>query len=73
MVGSSECLEQREEAAKTRRCREIVWILALTGWEALAEFGLRTLGGGVVEWVDKPKASHLHFCVIFKQHHSAVG
>jgi len=31
MAGSSECLEQREEAAKTRRCREIVWILALTG------------------------------------------
>lgn len=60
----------RPEGAE-RLCGSWPWLA--TGWEALAEFGLRTLGGGVVEWVDKPKASHLHFCVIFKQHHSAVG
>lgn len=50
----------RPEGAE-RLCGSWPWLA--TGWEALEEFGLRTLGGGVAEWVDKPKASSLHFCV----------
>lgn len=49
--------------------REIVRILALikTGWEALAEFGLRTLGEGLWNGWTSPKPLTCT-CVILKQH-----
>ena len=75
LTGSSECLEQREEEAETRRWREIVWALAVTGdrmgspgrvW-AEDSWGMGHNRDGSTE------ASCLRFCVYLQQPLGALG
>ena len=60
----------RPEGAE-RLCGSWPWLA--TGWEALEECGLRTLGGGVVKWWTSPKPLPCTSVFVVKQHHSAVG